>query len=48
MFNKKKRVTVDIRPNPSRLSSPQWVTVPHYRGFTITLRHITLDKTPLD
>jgi hypothetical protein len=21
---------------------------PHYRGFTITLRHITLGKTPLD
>lgn len=30
-------VTVPSRPQP-----------PYYRGFTITLRHSTLDSTPLD
>jgi hypothetical protein len=28
------------------INSPYWARV-HYRGFTITLRHTTLDRTPL-
>ena len=32
----------------SWLNSPSGPGPPHYRGFTITLRHITLGRTPLD
>jgi len=28
--------------------SPTGPRPPHYRGFTITLRHTTLGRTPLD
>jgi hypothetical protein len=27
---------------------PSWSRPPHYRGFTITLRHTTLGRGPLD
>jgi len=30
------------------LNSPSGPRPPHYRGFTITLRHTTLGRTPLD
>jgi hypothetical protein len=29
-------------------TAPSGPGPPHYRGFTITLRHITLGRTPLD
>jgi len=29
-------------------NSPSGPRPPHYRGFTITLRHTTLGRTPLD
>ena len=37
--------TILFFPRPN---SPQWSRVPHFRGFTITLRHTTLCKTSLD
>jgi len=30
------------------LNNPSGPRPPHYRGFTITLRHKTLDRIPLD
>jgi len=29
-------------------TAPNWLGIPHYRGFTIKLRHITVGRTPLD
>jgi hypothetical protein len=29
-------------------TTPNWPEPPHYRGFTITLRHTALGRTPLD
>jgi len=29
-------------------NSQEWARLPHYGGFTITLRHTTLGRTPLD
>jgi hypothetical protein len=29
-------------------TAPSWPGPPHYRGFTITHRHTTLSRTPLD
>ena len=29
-------------------TAPSWPGPPHYRGFTITLRHTTVGRTPLD
>jgi hypothetical protein len=33
---------------PSGITAPSGPGPPHYRGFTITLRHTTLGRTPLD
>jgi hypothetical protein len=35
-------------PPPQGTTSPSGPGSPHYRGFTITLRHTTLGRTPLD
>jgi hypothetical protein len=32
----------------SRRNSPKWTGTPHYRGFTITHRHTTLGRNPLE
>ena len=37
-----------LRPPPSGATVPSGPGPLHYRGFTFTLRHITLDTTPLD
>ena len=34
--------------SPSGSTAPRGPRPPHYRGFTITLRHTTLGRTPLD
>ena len=33
---------------PHGATAPSGTGLPHYRGFTITLRHTTLGRTPLD
>jgi hypothetical protein len=33
---------------PHCARAPSWPGPPHYRGFTITLRHTTLGRTPPD
>jgi hypothetical protein len=33
---------------PHGTTAPTWPRPTHYRGFTITLRHTTLGRTPLD
>ena len=33
---------------PHGATAPSWPGLPHCRGFTITLRHTTLGRTPLD
>ena len=35
-------------PNPHGATAPSGPGYPLYRGFTITLRHTTLGRTPLD
>ena len=37
-----------IPPPPHEATTPSGPGPPHYRGFTITLRHTTLSRTPLD
>ena len=37
-----------IYPPPMAQQPPSGPTRPHYRSFTVTLRHTTLGKTPLD
>jgi hypothetical protein len=34
--------------SPHGATAPSGPGLPHYRGFTITLRHTTLGRTPLD
>jgi hypothetical protein len=36
------------RDLPHGATAPSVPGPPHYRGFTITLRHTTLGRTPLD
>jgi hypothetical protein len=35
-------------PPPLWKTAPSWPGPPHYRGFTITLRHTTRGRSPLD
>jgi hypothetical protein len=38
----------DSQPFFNAATVPRWPTPTHYRGFTITLRHTTVGRTPLD
>ena len=35
-------------PHPHGATDPSGPSLPHYRGCTLTLRHATLSRTPLD
>jgi hypothetical protein len=49
-YKRKKSFKCDICPLPPvhGATAPSEPGPPHYRGFTITLRHTTLSRTPLD
>ena len=41
-------IYIYISPPPHSTTAPRGPGPPHHRGFTITLRHTTVSRTPLD